>query len=237
MKLPFRKPEETGPPPLVLPMVDGTPAQNFQGGVVDNLRQMTTRLVRNFPLPQRLAMVSSLRQEGVTYLTRGLATTIAHDMHVRVCIVDLNWWWPSDSPLAARDDLGLAGVIAGQATLEEVVAPTGWSNLAYISAGPIPVEHRPVVARSPALVEIIDDLSERFDHLILDIPAIRATSDAVPLASLGEACCLVIRQGATIVEDVRPALDEIDHIPILGIILNKVQLHTPTWLTKLITNA
>jgi Mrp family chromosome partitioning ATPase len=84
------------------------------------------------------------------------------------------------------------------------------------------------------LVQIIEDLSKEFDHLILDIPAIRATNDAVPLASLGDACCLVIRQGVTTAEDVRLTLDEIDHLPILGVILNRVRLKTPRVILKFI---
>lgn len=90
------------------------------------------------------------------------------------------------------------------------------------------------MARSQELQDVINNLSTRFDFLILDIPAIHSTSDAIPLASLGDACCLVVRQGITTVEDVRLGLDEIDHIPMLGVVLNRVKLATPTFVTKLI---
>ena len=67
----------------------------------------------------------------------------------------------------------------------------------------------------------------------MDIPAILATNDAVPLASLGSACCLVIRQGVTWMEDVKLALDEIDHLSIMGVVMNKFKLNTPSFLVKL----
>ncbi len=234
MKFRTKKPKDPGPAPLVLPMGDGTPVHNFPGEVVDNLRYMVTRITRNNKLPARLAIVAALRQEGVTYLAQALATTLAHDMSVRVCVVDLNWWWPSTSMLAAQDNPGLAGVITEEATLEDVVAPTGWSNLAYVPAGAMPIEHRPVMARSQALNQILTSLSKQYDHLILDIPAIRATNDAIPLASLADGCCLIIRQGVTTIEDVRQALDEIDHIPMLGVVMNQVRLATPAPILKLI---
>lgn len=178
-------------------------------------------------------MVSALRGEGVTYLSQALAATIAHDMKARICVVDLNWWWPSPAIMAATDNPGLAAVIAKEAKLDDVIAPTGWSNLVFIPAGDMAIEHRPVMARSQ---ELQDD--QQFEYpvrlLILDIPAIHSTSDAIPLASLGDACCLVVRQGITTVEDVRLGLDEIDHIPMLGVVLNRVKLATPTFVTKLI---
>jgi Mrp family chromosome partitioning ATPase len=237
MKFFSRKKEVLPLAPLVLPGGDGAPAYNYPFEVIDNLRYMVTRITCKEPLPARLAMVAALRQEGVTYLTQALATTIANDFKVRVCIVDLNWWWPASFRLAAEDNPGLVGVIAGKAKLEDVIAPTGWSNLAFVPAGEVPIEQRPVIARSEELRQILDDLKRQYDHLILDIPAVRATNDAIPLASLGDACCLVIRQGVTTMEDLRPALDEIDHLPMLGVILNKERLFTPAPILKLIPTA
>jgi len=195
---------------------------------------MVTRIVRNGQLPARLSMVSALRGEGVTYISQALAATIANDMKARVCVVDLNWWWPSPIKLAARDNPGLAAVLAQKAKLNEIIEPTGWSNLALIPAGKMSIQHRPVTARSQELREIIDDLGTRFDYLILDVPAIHSTSDAIPLSSLGESCCLVVRQGVTTVEDARLALDEIDHLPVIGVVMNQVKLATPTSIVKLI---
>ena len=69
---------------------------------------------------------------------------------------------------------------------------------------------------------------------MLDIPAVSATNDAVPLASLGDACCLVVHQGVTPIEKVRSTLDEIDHLTVLGVIMNKTHNYTPSFLLNLI---
>jgi Mrp family chromosome partitioning ATPase len=234
MKFWKRKTKEPASPSLILSKKNGVPVYNFPIEVVDNLRYTVTRIERNSSLPPRLAIVSALREEGVTYLTQALAATVAHDMPVSVCVVDLNWWWPSATMLAGQDNPGLAGVFNGEATLEEIIVPTSLPNLALVPAGQLPAERRPVIARSQVLVQIMEQLSKEFDHLILDVPAVRATTDAVPLASLGDACCLVIRQGVTTAEDVRLALDEIDHLSILGVILNQVRLKTPRAILKFI---
>lgn len=219
---------------LILPMGDGTPVYQFSGTTIDNMRAMINRIKRQGEFPARLAVVSALRQEGVTYISRALATTLAHDSTQKVCVVDTNWWWPSSTDLVAVDNPGLAGVISGEASLNEIIAPSGWSNLVLVPAGNIQRQLRPVMARSNALKEILDELAAQYDHLILDVPAIKSTSDAVPLVSLTDACCVVIQHGVTTVEDISLALDEIAHLKMLGVILNRVKLSTPEKLLKYI---
>jgi Mrp family chromosome partitioning ATPase len=234
MKLRSKKPTASNQEALVLPAVNGAPICAFPGPLVENLRRLITRFARNGEMPARLALVSALRNEGVTTLAQALAAVMAHDLGVRVCVVELNWWTPTLSALAAPDNEGLAAVINGNATLDDVLTPTGWSNLALLPAGEVAQRSRPVVAHSQALRETIYELSTRFDHLILDVPAILATNDAAPLAGLGTACCLVIRQGVTSVESVRQALDEISHLNVLGVVMNQVRMATPDPILRLV---
>ena len=124
-------------------------------------------------------MVAALRGEGVTYSAHALATLLANDFSTRVCLVDLNWWWPSHSPLAPPDAPGLAAVLTDETNLDEVIVETGWHNLSYLPAGILAKHDRPMLSRSQELREIMDKLSARFDHLVMDIPAVLATTDAV----------------------------------------------------------
>jgi Mrp family chromosome partitioning ATPase len=54
------------------------------------------------------------------------------------------------------------------------------------------------------------------------------------LAALGEACCLVLRQGVTPLQDIRRALDDVEHLRVLGVVLNQVRVATPRWLLRLV---
>ncbi|MCP4427750.1 MAG: CpsD/CapB family tyrosine-protein kinase [Chloroflexi bacterium] len=229
-----KKQETEKRPPLVLSAQDGAPWMTFPAPVVDSLRHMAARAIRNDSLPARLSLLSSLEQEGVTYLSRALGTTMAHDLEATVCVVELNWWRPSDEPLTVAASGGIAAVLAGKVALDEAVLSTGLPNLFLLPAGKVAIEERAVLARSSILKETINQLGEQFDYLILDIPAVLAANDAIPLASLGDAACLVALQGVTSVGDVRLALDDIDHLPILGVVMNQVHLATPSILLKYI---
>jgi Mrp family chromosome partitioning ATPase len=208
---------------------------SFPGEVIENLRSMVTRIGKNGNFPASLALMSALRGEGVTYLTQALATILAHDLSARVCLVDLNWWRPSSIPWVAPENPGIAGVLAGKADLNDVIIPTGWKNLALLPAGKLARQERPVWSRSQELKMLFDKLRNHYDTLILDVPAILETNDSVPLSALASACCLVVRQGETHINDVQQALDEIDHLNILGVVMNCGRIATPVELFKLIS--
>ena len=221
---------------LTIQTADGQDAISFPGEVIDQVRYMMTQLEKKkTQLPVAISVISALRGEGVTWLSHALAATIAHDVRERVCLIDLNWWWPWSSPLIDSQNLGLAGYLTGEVKLEEVVERTAMPNLFVIPAGVIPRQDRPVFARSQSLKDTIAELNRHFDYLILDVPAILSTNDAIPLAGLGTFCCLVVRQGATSFEDIALALDEVSHLKVRGVIMNQVRISTPHNLLKLIS--
>lgn len=246
--------------PLALRTVDGEVLYTFPTDVVDSMRQMATELIYNESLPLRLSMVSALSGEGVTYTSLVLGATLANDLPRSICVVELNWWAPGMLSLLTRGNpaprsrkrgkaglaentnapprqissLGVAGVLAGQSSLDDAMIKTAQSNLTLLPAGDLSLSQRHTVARSTSLRELIDALSDRFDHLILDIPAVLSTSDAIALASLSSHCCLVVRQGVTSKASIENALDDIKHLQMLGVVLNKIHIYTPRWVRALI---
>lgn len=230
----FRKKKSEELPPLVLSAEDGTEWMSFPFTVVDSLRHMVAKVMRQEPFPSRLSLVASLRQEGVTYISRALGTMMANDMEINICVVELNWWWPAQEPEAIASSPGLAAVLAGEASMEEALVGTGLPNLHLLPAGDAPTTRRAALARNANLGKVIDDLSWRFDHLLLDIPASLASNDAIPLASLGTACCLILRQGVTPVGKARTALQDLDHIPNLGVVMNQVKIASPSFILRMV---
>lgn len=211
----------------------GNPIQTFPGSTVQALRYMATRLLVNDELPKRLALVSALREEGVTYNALALATLLAYDTAKRICYVDLNWWHPSRQLQAALlYNRGLAGVLTAATAWDSVLVNTNYTNLALLPAGELAAQQRATTARSSKLVEAITEVSSQFDHLILDLPAVLTTSDAIPLAALAEAGCMVVRQGVSTSELSNRALADMQHVPMLGIILNRTRTEIPAAILK-----
>jgi Mrp family chromosome partitioning ATPase len=220
---------------LTLPLENYQPAMSFSGKTVEQIRYMLARIGQESHLPARLALVSALSGEGVTFMSYALAAVIAHDLGASVCIADLNWHRPYPSALVmANKNSNPVERWTKQEELEDSIFYSGWSNLALLHLGPVHPDSRPMLARSQKIKDILNLLSSRFDYLILDVPAILSTSDSVPLATLADACCMVIRQGATQASDVEMALSEIRSLPVLGTILNGVHYRTPSLLRSIL---
>ena len=148
-------------------------------------------------LPTRLALTSALVGEGVTYVTRSLAAVIAYDTEPSVVIVDLNWRRPTPTSRRRHVPLGLADAVEDGVPLDDIILPTSNPRLSLVPAGAVAVARRPALAGSTALATVLDELEERFDHLLLDLPPVLASSEAMNLSQLADSYVLVVRQGAT----------------------------------------
>jgi Mrp family chromosome partitioning ATPase len=217
-----------------IPEIEGEPEYLYDGEVVQGIRQLISRLNMKGGLPRSLAMIAALRQEGVSYLSQVLAATIANDLGHRVCLLELNYWWPNPEFQFEEDQGSLAAVIDKRMKLDRAIIRTGWPNYNILPAGVIPPHNRPKVANSHEIREIIIELEDLYDHIILDIPAILATTHAVALASLASASCFVIHQGITHIEDVHQALSEVEHLNMIGVALNRARFSSPRRLVRVI---
>jgi Mrp family chromosome partitioning ATPase len=190
------------------------------------------RLADGTDVPQRLGIISSLAGEGTTTVARSLAVVLSNDLSRQVCLVELNWWslspWSNDSE--ARG--GLAEVIAAGAPLDAVLVPTGNPGLTVLPAGATAVSERPLLANSLELEKILLELSERYDHVLLDLPALATTSDALTLAEKAGMLVLVVRHGVTGEADIESAVEQLRGLPVLGSIINRYSTKLPGFVKR-----
>ncbi len=92
-----------------------------------------------------------------------------------------------------------------------------------------------MLAKDSALDLIVDDLSKRFDHLVIDLPPVFLTSDALTLMRLADAYALVVRYGVTTHRQVQEAIEELRGAVSLGVVLNRASSSVPRSLQKLTT--
>ena len=76
---------------------DGKPVHITPSRVASALRYFLARVELHSAegLPSRLALTSALAGEGVTFVTRSLASVIAYDTESSVVVVDVNWRRPT----------------------------------------------------------------------------------------------------------------------------------------------
>jgi Mrp family chromosome partitioning ATPase len=194
------------------------------------------------PIPGRIALTSALRGEGVTFITRSLASIIAYDTEASVAIVDLNWELPkSGKPRRRRRKRTpeetrptLADAVEHDASIDEIIETTTNPRLSLVSAGPLPLARRPGVAGGRALERVVDELGTRFDHLLFDLPPVLASSDAIQLAQLSHVYALVVLQGVTPESQIEAATRELTGVTPLGVILNGFDSKVPQFLRRVV---
>ncbi|MEM7127643.1 MAG: CpsD/CapB family tyrosine-protein kinase [Chloroflexota bacterium] len=207
----------------------------FPTAIIEPIRHMITQCIYRGKLPHRLSIISAMQEEGVTFISRAMAASLAHDTGRSVCIVDLNWWSPNEkSTKLLNDHPGITDILYNKVSLNDALVKTTNPYLDMLLPGGVDPRQRPILSRDTKLADLLTQLSEQFDHLLLDIPAIKSTSDSIALASLGDSCCMVVRHGATSSNVVGQVLSEVEHIPIMGVLMNRVDNKTPKWIQNVI---
>jgi Mrp family chromosome partitioning ATPase len=216
---------------------DGTQVHMTPSRVAASLRFFVARVQLHDAqgIPERIALTSALSGEGVTYTTRSLAAVMAYDMQLSVAVVDFNWRRPaSPAENGGERELGVADVVEQGIPVEDVMVATSNPRLWLIPPGEIPISRRPALAMSDDLITVLDQLDDRFDHLLLDLPPVLATSEAMNLSQLADAYVLVVRQGVTSESQVEAALEELQGSQTLGVILNRFHSDIPRRLRRLV---
>lgn len=214
-------------PALVMQREDGEWLHTVPAAVATELRYLVARLELEGKLgvPTRIGVIAALGGEGVTTLCRSLACVLALDHLERsVCIVDLNWWSPAPG---ASSGPGVAGVLRGEVDLDQAVVPTETPRLAHLPSGEVDPANRPALASSRGLHDLLEQLSGRYDHLLLDLPPVFGASESLLLAAHATATLLVVRAGATSARDARDVSEALRPLDLLGVVLNRHDDSTP----------
>jgi len=123
---------------------------------------------------------------------------------------------------------GLTNYLTGSATLEEILRPTAIPNLTIITGGPTPPNPGNLL-NSDAFKELLQQLRQRFNHIIVDTPPLLGFADARFVSTLVDGVLLVTKCQSTHKSAGRLAHQLLGQAPVLGAILNSVGVHGQTY--------
>ncbi len=178
--------------------------------------------------PRVIAVTAARPAEGKTILTISLGRS-ARLAGERVMLVECDLRQPSFvRRFNGGDGVGLADVLKGEATLEEVIREDPIAGLHYIHAG------KPRAGRqnsdilglflSAAMAELLIRLRRDYDLIVLDAPPAQAMTEARAIAAVADATLLAVRWRSTPVEILRHARTLLDeaHAVVVGTVLTRV---------------
>jgi capsular exopolysaccharide synthesis family protein len=171
--------------------------------------------------PACLLLTSPVPRAGTTATACGLAIALA-ETGSRVVLVDANLRGPGIGTYLAVDTVkGLADVLAGSATVGDVLCDWGNGRLQVLPAG-CPLGDPGELLAAPALADTIRTLTVNFDVVIIDAPPILSVADAAVLTALTSGVLLVVRAGKTRTEQVERSVAILRGVgaPLVGAVLN-----------------
>jgi len=192
----------------------------------------TSLLLSNLGTPPKIVMVTSARpQEGKTTTSINTAIVLAQK-GVRVLLIDADLRRPSvHKTLGMGPRSGLSNVLTGSVTLDHAITRSPiLSNLFILPAGTPPPNPAELLA-SANMRDFLNDLRDKYDHIIIDTPPTLSVTDAVVLSQRVDAIILVIRSSKTTKQALRRARDILMQVnaKITGVLLNAVDLSSPDY--------
>lgn len=173
-------------------------------------------------IPKTMMVTSAQQGEGKSSTCHGLALSFARQGR-RVMIVDVDLRRPNAHRLFDLENkIGLSHYLSGQATLDQVVMPSGIDNIDLITAGDIPPNPTEQLSGTN-FVSMIDHLGSQYDVVLFDAAPILGLADAVVIGHHVEVVLLIVESGRNTVRGERSAIERLDQgqSTIAGVILTK----------------
>lgn len=169
-----------------------------------------------------IAITSASPGEGKTTCAINLAIVTSMSLGRRVLLIDCDLRRPKVHPvLGLRPETGLAEVLAGASSIDEAI----------VSADGLALDVLPVCGRpanpsellgSPEMSQLIDELSGRYDRVIVDTPAALGLPDAKAVSDLCDGTVMVVRADITARSDLEAVLEILGRQRMLGLLINGV---------------
>lgn len=200
--------------------------KNSDDIAIESLRSMRTAI--HFALSSarnNLITISGPAPEvGKSFISTNLATILAQS-DKRVLIIDadlrrgyLHKYFNLDT------QPGLTELLNGQQSLETVIRPTEVPGLSVISRGKSPANPSELLS-SNQFKNLLEQMSEKFDHVIIDTPPVLAVTDGIIISQYTGVNLVIARYAKTQMKELELTLNRFEQagVKVNGFILNDIQ--------------
>ncbi len=143
-----------------------------------------------------IVVTSPTPGDGKSTLASNLAISMAQ-AGKRTLLLDADFRRPVQHRMfELKDESGLTAVLAGHEPLAKAIRRTVVEGLDLLPAGPLPLNPSELL-NGESFAGILEELSQKYDHIVLDCPPVIAVTDARILGAVCDLSLLVLRAGKT----------------------------------------
>jgi succinoglycan biosynthesis transport protein ExoP len=190
------------------------------------IRTLITLSSLNSPGVNKLLITSSQSHEGKTSVSLSLAAALGKTS--KVLLIDGDLRKPSLERILDQSNhkfFGLADVIAGEATIDEAVQHKESEQFDVMYAGSRTIKPLELLS-SHQFRQLIDDLSTRYETIVIDSPPCISVSDAYVISTLVDSIVFVTKSNEVPVPTIRSCINRFSDIDasIAGVLINQIDL-------------
>ncbi|NOT84690.1 MAG: P-loop NTPase [Methylococcaceae bacterium] len=170
-----------------------------------------------------LALTGPTAGIGKSLVTVNLAVSIAMDSNYSVLLVDMDLRRPSiQQYFGLTPQFGLSDYCVDNKPIADLLINPGIKSLVILPAGK-PTRRSSELLSTTKMLNLVAELKDRYPNriIIIDLPPLLATDDAMTVMPSVDACILVAAEGQTTQDELERSLRLIDEKKYLGAILNK----------------
>ncbi len=173
--------------------------------------------------PKTILVTSILAAAGKTSLSSNACLSYLSEDE-RCLLIDVDLRKPSLHHVfkEGMKGQGLSSLLSGMAKLSEVITPTNFPGLDFISSGPLPPNPAELLS-SKRMRQFLQSVGKDYDRVILDGPPYQGFAEILVLSSMVDGVILVAVEGETPREGVKYFSRAVRNVGgrILGTIMNK----------------
>ena len=172
---------------------------------------------------KKFCITSGMPGEGKSITILNLAISFA-EAGQKVLLVDADLRRPALARLLVEKPTpGLSNVLAGLNTPEEAIRVEVRPNLDILFCGDAPPNPSELLG-SEKMIEFVEQMSQKYDYILIDTPPVNVVSDACIVAGLLDGVLLLARKDRSNKETIKKAVNQLQltGAKLLGFILNGV---------------
>ena len=178
-----------------------------------------------------LAITSASAGAGKTTTAVNLAMAIAREVHRTVLLADLDLRHPSVHRFFGLEPHhGIIDFLLDDVPISEILIHPGIDHLVILPGGRV-VQNSSEILASPRMMDLVDDLKQRYASriVIFDLPPLLSTADTLAFAPYVDCVLLVVEDGRTTKEELLAATELLANANLLGTVLNRSHEQQPVY--------
>lgn len=200
------------------------------GPAAESFRMLRTTLLYGTPSVSRVLLVTSAREgDGKSVVVANLAAALAQ-VGRSVLVIDGNLRSPVmvDVFSTPRGAPTLVQLLNSAALPDSAALARTADGVSVLPAGRTAANPSNLIGTA-AMERVLSQLARRFDHVLIDSPAVLAATDAVLLSKLADATLLVAGVGVSGAADISTATDRLRTVrsDVLGAVVSRAPKASP----------